>query len=154
MNPAVDPAAGKNHAIGVAASYGRSEVVQLLLADARINPADNDNDAIQRASAAGMNSLVIVELLVQDPRVDPSANNNRAIQFAALSGNLDTIEFLLQHPKVDPIAAIDKALATAGLNNTYGMVSFLEKLKQQQSEAKPQIFFQEIFESSVLNCVD
>jgi len=51
----------------VASQNGHLDIIQLLLSDPRVNPADNNNGAIRYASKNG--HLDIVQLLLSDPRV-------------------------------------------------------------------------------------
>src|SRR3989304_2972515 len=63
------------------AEKGDSEIVELLLADPRVDPSAVNNWTIRFASENGHDK--VVELLLADPRVDPSADNNFAIRIAS-----------------------------------------------------------------------
>src|SRR3972149_6208605 len=63
---------------------GDSEVVKLLLADPRVDPSANDNNATHEASKNGHEK--VVKLLLAHPRVDPSADDNYAIRLASVNG--------------------------------------------------------------------
>jgi ankyrin repeat protein len=64
----------------MASENGHLEIVQLLLADDRVDPSANDNYPIRIALENG--HLQIVQLLLADRRVDPSALDNYAVQLA------------------------------------------------------------------------
>src|SRR3989304_6063778 len=55
------------------AEKGDIEIVELLLADHRVDPSANDNHAIRLASSKGHDK--VVKLLLADSRVDPSSDN-------------------------------------------------------------------------------
>jgi hypothetical protein len=64
-----------------ASKNGHASVVELLLANPRVDPAAHSNWAIKWAAQNGHAS--VVALLLADPRVDPTARNNEAIRFAS-----------------------------------------------------------------------
>jgi hypothetical protein len=66
----------------------------------KINPAANDNEAIQEASSNGHTE--VVRLLLADPRVDPAAHNSGSLQYACYRNHTDVIQLLLADPRVDP----------------------------------------------------
>jgi hypothetical protein len=74
--------------------------VNRLLQDPRVNPAANDNAAIEEASRGG--HLAVLERLLQDERVDPSARSNKAIIDASQYGHLAIVKRLIQDKRVDP----------------------------------------------------
>ena len=98
-----------DYAIGEAAYYGNLEVVKLLLADKRVNPAA----AIKVASRKG--NVEIVKLLLEDGRADTSVCYNYAIGIASQEGHVEVVKLLLEDGRVDPSAcdncAIREALA-------------------------------------------
>lgn len=72
------------------------EIIRTLLEDGRIDPSENDNEALIIASARG--DVDTVRLLLTDPRVDPSARNNEALNtpFNAI------IELITNHRRYRP----------------------------------------------------
>lgn len=70
-----------------ASNFGHAEVVRLLLADSRVDPAANENEAIRYASRYGHHE--VVRLLLADSRVDPAAIGNQAFQNASVNGRID-----------------------------------------------------------------
>jgi ankyrin repeat protein len=107
----------------MASKKGHKGVVELLLKDARVNPADHTNHAIQLASFNGHKE--VVELLLQDTRVDPSDLRNRAIQLACKSGNTSIVKLLLQDKRVDPSAENNSSMQLACSNGHNEIVELL-----------------------------
>ncbi len=66
LKSGVDPSAQDNYAIQLAAEYGHTEVVRLLLSDSRVNPSAQYNYAIKWAAYYGHTE--VVKLLLGDPR--------------------------------------------------------------------------------------
>ena len=60
-DPRVDPSANDNLAIQRASSYGRTEIVKLLLDDSRVDPSANNNYALR--IARGKKHTATVNLL-------------------------------------------------------------------------------------------
>ncbi|PRP82334.1 hypothetical protein PROFUN_10238 [Planoprotostelium fungivorum] len=96
-------------------------VMQLLFADDRVDPAQNektiriatavghpkaDNEAIENASYA-------VGLLLADDRVDTSARDNRPIRRAVACGTIMLVKIILSHPLVNPSALNNQAMKKA-----------------------------------------
>ena len=77
----------------MASENGHIDVVRLLLADGRVNPAASDNYAIRLASENGRTD--VVRLLLADGRVDPAAKDNYAIREASCYGHVDVVRLLL-----------------------------------------------------------
>ena len=82
---------------------GHLEVVKLLLADSRVDPAYDDNYAIGMSSENG--HLEVVKLLLPDKRVDPTADDNYAIRLASENGHIEVVKLLSSDKRV-----IQKAL--------------------------------------------
>ena len=79
-----DPSLNDNEAIKVAAELGHMNIVEILIKDTRVNPADWNNAAIRWAAENGHTDTVSV--LLNDNRVDPKiaiihANETVAKQF-------------------------------------------------------------------------
>ena len=77
---------------------GQLEVVKALLEDKRVDPSDDKNLAIQRASSCG--HLEVVKALRKDKRVDPSDDNNLAIRWASKNGRVEVVKLLLKDHRV------------------------------------------------------
>jgi ankyrin repeat protein len=73
------------------------DIVKLLFQDPRVNPADQEDEAITVACEEGHTE--IFRLLLQDPRVTPTATLFRR---ACEMGRHEIVELLLQDPRVDP----------------------------------------------------
>jgi ankyrin repeat protein len=107
----VNPVAAINDAVRFASANGHLAVVELLLAEERIDPTSLNNDAIRGSSKNG--HLEVVRLLLADERVDPAAEENAAILAACQFGHLDVVEVLLADKRVDPAASDDIAIRKA-----------------------------------------
>jgi hypothetical protein len=68
------------------------DILNLLLADPRVDPSSQDSLALYNAVR-----------LLQDPRVDPTAGNNRAIRLAVRQLDTAIVARLLQDPRVQNI---------------------------------------------------
>lgn len=123
--PTLDPGADDNDAIIEASKSGFTEVVKVLLKDARVNPAARDNDAIVEASINGYAD--VVEVLLKDERVDPAARDNEAIVEASKSGFTDVVEMLLTDKRVDPSDRDNEAIISASENGYVEIVAALLK---------------------------
>ncbi len=106
--PSFDVVRDGNKALVSAAISGNMEIVDLLIADSRVDPSANNNEAFIKASLFGR--LEIVKILLKDPRVDPSANNNKALMDTL---NPEIVKLLLNDPRVDPSANNNKAIIDA-----------------------------------------
>jgi ankyrin repeat protein len=112
-----------NTAIQIASYFGRTEVVQLLLNDNRIDPSAYNNNAIQKASSKG--HVEVVRLLLSDNRVDPSADDNTAIRWASKNGYVEVVQLLLSDNRVDPSAGDNYAIQFASSNGHVEVVQLL-----------------------------
>lgn len=81
LEAGADPAFDYNLPIQLAAENGHFQVVEYLLGDPRVNPADYNNYAIRIASENGC--FQAVACLLNDSRVDSSVYDNYAIKIAA-----------------------------------------------------------------------
>jgi hypothetical protein len=117
----------------VAARYGYTDVVRMLLANTSIDPSMDRQEAIRLASiarhtdvvqsllthplvdpsaehqeafseACGLGHTEIVRLLLKDQRVDPSKYQQRALCWAARGGHIEVVQLLLNDPRIDPSA--------------------------------------------------
>ena len=116
-----------NPAIGsifdCAIDNNRVSIVELLLADKRINPSNNRNSAIRQVSRNGNHRLV--QLLLTDPRVDPSDCDNEAIINASKNGHFKIFKLLLNDKRVDPKAQKNRALEKAFERNHTKIIELL-----------------------------
>ena len=105
-------------------SDGNLKAVKEMLKDPEVDPAYDDNYAIQKAVYYGRVS--IVKELLKDSRVDPSDDNNFALCWAAESKKADkTIELILKDPRVDPTENDNEPLITACRAENYNVVKIL-----------------------------
>ena len=89
----------------------------------RVDPSDEDNTAIVRASEYGYKE--VVELLLSDDRVDPSDRRNEAIILASLNGHIEVVELLLSDGRVDPSDLHNYAIRWASRNGQHEVVELL-----------------------------
>ena len=75
------------------------KIVKILLKDERVDPSDQNNDAIQWASNNGY--YKIVKLLLKDKRVNPSVHNNFVIKTASENGCYKVVKLLLKDKRID-----------------------------------------------------
>jgi ankyrin repeat protein len=87
-----------NQNLTFASRDGDEEMVKILLADSRVDPSFEDNEALYVAAVWGR--LHIVKVLLAHPLVDPSAKNNATILMAEKSGHLDVVKLLLLSARV------------------------------------------------------
>lgn len=100
----MDPSDKDNGAIINAVAGGHTEIVELLLADDRVNPSDSGNLSvgITIKMAASEGRTEIVKLLLDDSRVNPGADNNYAIKKAVSKGHINVVKLLLGDSRVNP----------------------------------------------------
>jgi len=122
-SPLVDPTTHNHAALRLAAAYGQTNTVNLLLADGRVDPSAEDNYAICWASEGG--HYGVVKLLLTDCRVDPSTRVNSAIRFAAENGHYGVVKLLLTDYRVDASAGNNDAIRLASANGQYDVVKLL-----------------------------
>jgi len=118
-----EPHASMQYAIREASQSGHAPIVELLLRDARVDPAVNDQLAIAEASRHG--HVAVVNLLLRDARIDPSGTRQYAIRAASTNGHLAVVERLLSDGRVDPSAEHQCALRGASLN---GHIEVVQRL--------------------------
>jgi ankyrin repeat protein len=103
---------------------GNLDAVKKMLKDPEIDPAYDDNYAIQKAVYNG--HISIVKELLKDSRVDPSDDNNFALCWSAESKKAaKTIEFILKDKRVDPTENNDEPLINACRAENYNVVKVL-----------------------------
>jgi ankyrin repeat protein len=106
---------------------GHLEIARLLLLDQRVNPAAVDNEAVRNASAKG--HLEVVCQLVSDQRVNPAAKDNAAIKSASRNGHLEVVRLLLSDQRVNPAADDNQAIR---LTSEYGRLEVVRLLLTDQ----------------------
>jgi hypothetical protein len=94
-----------------------------LLADPRVDPAAENNDAFRNASRKGHASVVM--LLLTDPRVDPAAENNYTIRYASFNGHVSVVKLLLADSRVDSTAENNYAIRLASFCGHASVVKLL-----------------------------
>ena len=87
-----------SHSLRIACERGYTQMVELLLTDPEIDPAEKDNYAIK--VAANNRYIDIVKLLLRCKSVDPSAYSNFALKVAAENKDRPMVNLLLAQEKV------------------------------------------------------
>jgi hypothetical protein len=109
--------------LALASANGHAAIVQLLLADPRVDPCARANLALQFASEYGRES--VVKILLADPRVDPAAEDNIAIREASANGHINIVKLLLAYSNVDPAAYGNHAIRHASRRGHTAIVKLL-----------------------------
>lgn len=100
---------------------------KLLLADARVDPADN---SYILSEACLMGHANIVKLLLVDGRVDPTANNNSAIRCASSKGQVDIVKLLIDDGRADPSVQDNLPIQTASLRGHEELLNYYFQIKE------------------------
>ena len=118
FNPSLNPGANENEAIQLAAEYGHVEIVEMLLADERVNPTqgyvsitigesrselreDVDANLLELGvhgpliSAIARGHVRVVELLLRDSRVNFDSHWTLPLEVAVLRGQVEVAKLLL-----------------------------------------------------------
>ncbi|KAJ3317849.1 hypothetical protein HDV06_001092 [Boothiomyces sp. JEL0866] len=127
LSTSTDLTCNRNEPVRVAAKCNHLSIVELLLKDDRVNPADCDNEILQDAASCGR--YEIVELVMKDSRVDPSFPNNQPIVNAAQKRNFRVVDLLLNDHRVDPSSHNNYLIC---LCSTYGKFKIVERLMKDQ----------------------
>ncbi|KNC53544.1 uncharacterized protein AMSG_11644 [Thecamonas trahens ATCC 50062] len=109
-HPLVDPSLDESLALTWAAKGGNIDVVNVLLADPRIDPGSSSS-ALSWAASRGDSD--VVRALLAHPRTDPGAMANAALVTASINGHTTTVGILLAHPQVDATARNGEAMSRA-----------------------------------------
>lgn len=125
-----------NKALRKASQNGHLDVVNLLLADSRVNPSADCGCGFRGlrgvCCAIGLASqnghLDVVKLLLADPRV--SAGIDGALGEASRNGHLDIVKLLLADPRINPSANDNYAIRLADGNGHLGIAKLLLPLVQ------------------------
>ncbi|KKK50667.1 hypothetical protein LCGC14_3122730, partial [marine sediment metagenome] len=87
---------------GMACGNGHVDVVRMLLADGRANPADERNRPFRCCVRRGQ--AAVLALLLADGRVDPTANDNYAVRISVENEHTEVVRLLLTDTRVVPDA--------------------------------------------------
>lgn len=120
QNPSYQPT---DEDLRVAASFGREEIVRLLLKDGRANPAAFNNRALREAIDRDHNE--IVQMLLNDDRVDLSDIIGNLLIETLLHNQFDIFEMLVGHKKEYPEEQFLEVLRYAVEHNLTDIVSLL-----------------------------
>ena len=79
---------------------GRIEAIKAMICHPKIDPTENEDEAIYRASES--NQLEILKLFLVDTRICPNRRNNEVLRVAASWGHVEIVKVLLKDLRVDP----------------------------------------------------
>ena len=135
INPSDPECQNCNWAIGIAAFMCQPDVVQILMANERVNPGCMDNLAIRKAVEASdcdspdeiQKYENIVRMLLADKRVDPSAQDNYCIRVAVQHGQTGIVQMLLEDKRVNPSTDKNACIRMAAERGLYDIVELLLK---------------------------
>jgi ankyrin repeat protein len=151
----IDPSFEDNYPLIEASRRGHADIVNLLLADPRVDLSEDGDRALSSAVSWGHTAVVrrlladphvnpnnddqvvittasengytdIVRMLLADDRFDPSVDNNAPIRYAAASGHTGAVKLLLADPRVNPRDVYDYALNMAKRYEYYDIVKLLQ----------------------------
>ncbi|MDF2577349.1 MAG: hypothetical protein K0S74_833 [Chlamydiales bacterium] len=94
-----------------AAEYGRTDIINFLIRDPKIDPSMQNHQALKFAFQNGHEDTV--KVLLGDKRVNPSFSFNYAVECAANNGWFNILELLLKDKRVNPADRDDIALLAA-----------------------------------------
>lgn len=117
------PADDGSRALRYAARMGRADVVRLLLADERVDPAAFRQAALKAAVAGG--SVDVVNLLWEDERVDVRGHERELLMEASSGGHVHIVRMLLSDTRGDWTSARHAALARAAAMGRTAVVRML-----------------------------
>jgi hypothetical protein len=96
-------------ALAIAARRGFADIVALLLADPRVDPAGSE--VLREAAKRG--HVAVVALLLADARFDPSADDDMTLLHACSQGAGAVVKCLLADSRVNPAARDGRPLGIA-----------------------------------------
>eukprot|EP00029_Vermamoeba_vermiformis_P010370 TRINITY_DN5418_c0_g1_i1.p1 TRINITY_DN5418_c0_g1~~TRINITY_DN5418_c0_g1_i1.p1 ORF type:complete len:485 (-),score=79.51 TRINITY_DN5418_c0_g1_i1:7-1461(-) len=87
------------------------EVVKVLLADPKIDPSFNRNEALRTAVMTG--NITAAKILLEDPRVGVCGQNRHMLIRLAVSNNsAKMVKLILNFPEVDPAGVVEEPTIT------------------------------------------
>ncbi|KAJ3287609.1 hypothetical protein HDU79_005560 [Rhizoclosmatium sp. JEL0117] len=126
LETGIDPSVPQNEGIRIASEYGNSEIVALLMQDARVDPSYESNDALSKA--VKNNHIEVVRLLLTDLRVNPSEKRSNAIALAAAFGHWNILSLLFNDSRVNAPRAMAHAFSYAASEGCLDVVEHLIEL--------------------------
>ncbi|KAJ3196425.1 hypothetical protein HDU82_001796 [Entophlyctis luteolus] len=124
--PWFDVSAGLNRPFRWAARLGYLPVVERLLQLDKVNPADDDNYALQCAAEEGHVDIV-TRLLALPPEkgISTDGKSNYAVKRTAFNGHVEAMRLLLADPRTDPSASRNEPIRNATTNGHAGVLRLL-----------------------------
>lgn len=114
--------------------YGWLDLLDLLLRDGRLNPADNADQALIVACVNSQSDCV--RRLLEDPRVSANARNDFCFRHVCQDSNHELIDLFLANDQVNPGARDDEALIEASASGNLALVQRLLTLPRVHPEAR------------------
>eukprot|EP00516_Mucochytrium_quahogii_P006486 CAMPEP_0203749100 /NCGR_PEP_ID=MMETSP0098-20131031/3783_1 /ASSEMBLY_ACC=CAM_ASM_000208 /TAXON_ID=96639 /ORGANISM=" , Strain NY0313808BC1" /LENGTH=469 /DNA_ID=CAMNT_0050638059 /DNA_START=398 /DNA_END=1803 /DNA_ORIENTATION=+ len=111
--------------LGFVAAHGDKNMIERLLGDPRIDPAEHNNIALGLAAFAG--NTPVVKALLADPRVNAGDDDDYALVSAASNGFEEIVQMLLEREDVNPKTDSSFALTQAVLGGHGKIVKILLK---------------------------
>ncbi|KAJ3114203.1 hypothetical protein HDU96_002418 [Phlyctochytrium bullatum] len=105
------------------------EIIKLLLADSRVNPGANGNEALCNAELLWES----VNLLLDDSRTDPTAGENFVLMRAVKEGRVDVIRRLCADPRID--VSCEKAIIIEAVKRAVSFESVPHSTREDEREA-------------------
>lgn len=87
-----------NYALAYACEHTNLEIIELLLADQRVNPSQNDSKILIDSVEQGR--VDVVSILLSDPRIDPNNGVGRPLRTAIRTRHLQMIELLMHNETI------------------------------------------------------
>ena len=119
------PAAAKQKGFLLAVINGHHQAVRLMLQHPGINPAAEDNEAIQIVGNEVSDNIEVAQLLLADDRVNPAANNSRSLLHASMHGRASIVRALLKDGRADPTVDMCACLVWAHTRGHEAVVAAL-----------------------------
>ncbi|ORY40471.1 ankyrin [Rhizoclosmatium globosum] len=119
----VDPSLNNCRTFQLAAKYGHTNVLTLLLQHPKINPSANNNASLRLASRHGHPESL--SLLLSDSRTDAATNSHSAFRRACEHNHISCAKLLLFHASTNPAAQDNYAIVKAAEHGHTEMIRLL-----------------------------
>ena len=123
INKGADVTFSYNSALRLAARYGHTEIIKLLMAFDEVDVTTNDNGALKLAAYCGYTE--IIKLLMTRGEVDITAEDNCALRVAAQNGHTEIVKLLMARNEIDVTVENNEALRKAAQNGHTEIVKLL-----------------------------
>jgi hypothetical protein len=132
----IDPGSNGNKSIIKASLFDHQEIVNLLIADPRVDVSVRNNIVV-RNLCHNLNFDSLYKLLkIHIDKIDPVTGFNKPIRYASAYGHIKIVRLLLADPRVDPTDLNNDALTRASENGHTKIVKLLTKHKLEDISVK------------------